>query len=441
MGWTTFYSFNGDEINENYPECSIAYFRFYWDQLEPREGEYRWDVIDDLIKTGRQRGQRLALRVMSMDGMEWAASYREQKKSGQLTPKNYRVPEWFRMLGCRGKEFRDEQWEADTPPMWEPDYGDPLYLEKHGNFVAALGQRYDGHTGIDHIDMGSFGRWGEWHCAAVSTPAFEARKRLIDTYLASFRKTPLLMPVADQEALSYSISQGTGWRADCLGDCRHGFFNELWEGGTPDWNHMEDVYLQRIVAAKGLKAWKRSPVIFEAGWSVEYWHEKGWPVQFVFDYGLSLHCSVFNNKSRPVPAEVRPQVNDFLRKMGYRFALKYIEHPKIIRQSAAMPLKMIWENQGVAPCYRRYPLAFRLQPMEGERNRVVLTNQDSRTWLPGWREIETALPIPTDLPGGTYVLSAGLIDIETMKPAIKLAIDGKDNEGWYPLSKIQLERH
>ena len=54
MGFETFNSFNGDERNiqaENYPECSIAYFRIDWDTLEPEEGKYDFDLM------GSQSGQ------------------------------------------------------------------------------------------------------------------------------------------------------------------------------------------------------------------------------------------------------------------------------------------------------------------------------------------------------------------------------------------------
>ena len=40
MGFETFHYFNGDERiarAANYPKCSIAYFRFSWDKLEPQE--------------------------------------------------------------------------------------------------------------------------------------------------------------------------------------------------------------------------------------------------------------------------------------------------------------------------------------------------------------------------------------------------------------------
>src|SRR4030042_6104472 len=62
MGFETFHSFNGDGQNmwaENYPECSIAYFRFYWDKLEPQEGRYNFELIDSLLEKAQERGQDL----------------------------------------------------------------------------------------------------------------------------------------------------------------------------------------------------------------------------------------------------------------------------------------------------------------------------------------------------------------------------------------------
>jgi len=63
MGFETFHSFNYDDRStrlEYYPKCSIAYFRFYWDALEPKEGNYNFGLIDSMLDKGRQNGQDLA---------------------------------------------------------------------------------------------------------------------------------------------------------------------------------------------------------------------------------------------------------------------------------------------------------------------------------------------------------------------------------------------
>jgi len=67
IGFETGGCFNGDRKVRNYPVCSIAYFRFYWDRLEPEEGRYAFDLIEQLLTKARERGQDLALRFMPMD--------------------------------------------------------------------------------------------------------------------------------------------------------------------------------------------------------------------------------------------------------------------------------------------------------------------------------------------------------------------------------------
>ena len=44
-----------------------------------------------------------------------------------------------------------------------PDMDDPAVLKAHLDFIKRLGEQYDGHPDIDHIDLGSIGWWGEWH--------------------------------------------------------------------------------------------------------------------------------------------------------------------------------------------------------------------------------------------------------------------------------------
>jgi hypothetical protein len=75
-------------------------------------------------------------------------------------------------LGASGLVIRKWQGEnfvtslSDIPfvdgiPRIEPDYADPIYLAKHGAFIAALGKRYDGTPGMEFLDIGSYGIWDE----------------------------------------------------------------------------------------------------------------------------------------------------------------------------------------------------------------------------------------------------------------------------------------
>lgn len=440
MGWTTFYSFNDDEINSTYPRSSIAYFRLYWADLEPEEGKYRWDIIDKIIETGGAQNQTLALRVMVMDGMEWAHQWRERMLDTDTHSfsRNSHAPAWLRAIGCQGADYVSAAWPAGTPPLWEPVYDDPIFLEKHSNLIQAMGERYDGHAGIDHLDIGTVGRWGEWHCAVVPRPSIAARRKIIDFYRTSFPTTPLLIPIGDQKALAYAIEQGTGWRADCLGDWRQDFFNPAWEGGTPSFNHMEDLYLQRLVQAKALKAWKKGMVAFESCWSMDHWYEKGWPAHCIFDYALAFHCSVMNNKSRPIPEEWQGEVARFTRQMGYRFFLKSLTHPETITREETFAMHMIWENLGVAPCYRDYLLTLRFESHSGTHHYEHPLAANPREWLPGRHSFETDIQLPKHLPIGDYSLKIGLRSPQIDRLPITLAMKGEAHAGWHTVSKITI---
>ncbi len=411
MGFTTFYSFNGDPLNVNHPECSIAYFRWYWKDLEPREGEVNFALIDSVLALCREHGQKLAFRVMCQNGHE----------NADKSPDNaLEVPRWFRE-SAPGFRYPDKI-------HWQPDYDSPRFLEAHGRLIRALGARYDGHPDLDHVDIGSVGRWGEWHTSGLDLPMPKPENmfKIIDFYLESFRSTPLVMNVDEGPALDYAIGHGTGWRADCLGDMRHG------------WSHMRVAY-PAVIQEYGLgRIWQHAPVALETCWNFQHWKENGWDADSIFATALEWHVSVLNNKSFPIPDEYWPRVIEFQKKMGYRFVLTRLEHPKQAPRGESVPVLMDWENRGVAPCYRNYPLAFELRPANGGEARVIPTQLDIRRWLPGARRELVALDIPPDIPPGDYRLGLALTDSSSGQPAIRLATAGREPDGWYRLSRIEI---
>ena len=87
IGFTTFQRFNGDDVNEglkwtegfpieyqpftgslrnkDHPLTTIAYFRVYWQFVEPERGVYRWDMFDPISK---QPKVKLAVEGRDADG-------------------------------------------------------------------------------------------------------------------------------------------------------------------------------------------------------------------------------------------------------------------------------------------------------------------------------------------------------------------------------------
>ena len=92
----------------------------------------------------------------------------------------------------------------------------------------------------------------------------------------------------------------------------------------------------------------------------------------------------------------------------------------------------------MAPCYRYYPLTFRLK--NNQTTTILYTESDIRSWLPGDNLCDATIAVPADLPAGEYELSLGLLDELSENPKIQLAIAGRDPTGWYPRGRIEVRR-
>ncbi len=426
IGFMTFQRFNGDTLNEgtgwtegypikyqdfrgslknpNHPDTSIAYFRIYWKFVEPEQGKYNWEMLDNAINTAHSRKQKLMLRIGPYG-----------------TTKDNDVPDWYRaMVGTE-----DEAKLADK--KWRTDPEDPRYAKFYGGMIRAVGARYDGHPDLESVDLSIVGAWGEG--AGTELLSRNTMQFLVDAYLDGFQKTPLVAMLAENEFNRYALSKrDVGWRIDCLGDM--GGFN-------PNWNHMLDRYPQTLVGFGMQDAWKKAPVSLEVCWVMQEWMNKGWDVDYIIDQSLKWHISSFNSKSSAVPEAWWPQVNRWLKKMGYRFALRKFTYPNEVKPNGKLEFTSWWENLGVAPIYHQYPFALRLKGAGGTH--LMVTDADIRKWLPGDALYDNAVFVPAETPPGEYELEVALVDERSREPAVKLAIAGVTAEGWYPMGKITVK--
>lgn len=97
-----------------------------------------------------------------------------------------------------------------------------------------------------------------------------------------------------------------------------------------------------------------------------------------------------------------------------------------------------WENKGVAPCYRPWRLAFRLNGSQGKY--ILPADADLRLWLPGDNLYDSAVVVPAEAATGQYDFQIAVLDEEIDEPWVKLAIEGRQADGWYNLGKISVER-
>lgn len=390
---------------------SVAYVRFNWADAEPEEGHYRWALIDDVIAAWRPHGVTVALRVMTCNAH--SQGY-------------YTSPKWLFDAGCKGHEYLrggdDPTSGGRRIPRIEPDYADPLYLEKHGAFLRALGARYDGHPDLEFVDIGSYGIWGEWH---TPRPApLEVRQRIVDLYLAAFRRTPLVFMSDDAEVLAYALSRGTGFRRDGVGSPWH---EQNWIG-SPKYAGVPDMG----------EVWKRAPIVFEWFGDYDYLRSRQWSFEAAVDFMLRNHVTVIHDNLGRVPPQALPRLLELARRAGARFVLREIVHPAAVRPGTALPLTLTWANTGVGRMPRAYRLHLALADAAGRRVTETQAPADPQQWLPGEHTVEAGLPVPATLAAGEYAVLVALLDPTGRGRPWRLALEAPEQDGWYRATPVHV---
>jgi hypothetical protein len=392
--------------------CSVVYLRFNWAEAEPEQGHYNWKLIDEVIAAWKPRGAAVAMRVMTCNAH--SAGY-------------YSSPRWLFNAGCKGFEYLvggdDPTSGGKRIPRLEPDYADPIYLEKHGAFLKALGERYDGRPDVEFLDIGSYGIWGEWH---TKNPAPVAvRKRIVDLYLQAFRKTPLVFMSDDAEVLDYALAHGTGFRRDGLGSPWH---EENWIGS------------KKYAGVTGMAdTWKRAPIVFEWFGDYAYLQSRQWSFDAAVSFMLRNHVTLINDNIGRVPPEAMPQLEKLARLAGARLVLRELAHERTVRRGARLDLRMTWANVGMGKLYHPSTLRFFLRDPAGEAAFIGDSKANPRDWLPGEQRLAESFLVPATLEAGQYRLAVAVVDPGGQRGPFRLAIDAPENQGRYELSKVNVK--
>ncbi len=444
MGWTFHFYSNliknyGSKLApsdtlDDFPGLSVIYLRVPWSFLEPAEGQFNWSLFDTPAQRWIDQGKRIAIRVTASES--WM---------------RYATPKWVRDAGAKGVEFEFGKGPREGGPLWDPDFLDPIFLEKLDHFLAAMAERYDGNPNVDFIDVGSFGMWGEGHVLMSSKLSeekkLEACKRHIDLYLKHFKHT--LLCISDDMAgnarpgrhfpiTDYALEHGVTLRDDSI----------LVQPPPHSWYHAE----------MAESFWPRYPVILEHehyGSSKRRgaWGDGSLLLKAVEDYHasyMSIHWW-----PREELNENRDVIDRINRRIGYRIQLKEIRWPAEIGLGEAFDVQTTWANAGVAPCYPGGCWAFTLKDEQGGIVSAQVDEafdvRDLRTGPPGdapGRTIRSrfVVAMPHVDPLGTFVPTTepGTYDVFVSvgrrdgTPQIALPLANDDGHRRYKLGKIRV---
>ena len=381
MGWV-FYKYSnrlwayGINTPENdtldwFPGCSTVYMRVLWNDIEPEEGEYRWDIFDSAAQNWIAKGKKIALRVMTCSQTENA------------------TPQFVRDAGAKGHLFEYQYDDIKIPSRWEPIYDDPVFLEKLGHFLAALAKRYDGDPNVAFIDIGTLGIYGEGNPRSnyplppdaepgdenrrtdVDPPAWKIRlgKLHIDLWRRYFKKTYLVgldgfdggwNPMPDGEVMQYMRANGIGFRDDSIFCFKGGGVDVSFKGVSKHYEYWCHDNWARLFAPL-------TPVVVETGHAPHLvgtprW-ETGLYARCVEAYQASylsihdfpdVHLNMF-----------RKEIDQINKIIGYRFELREVMYPKEVKIGEKVEIGSTWVNVGVAPKTKSAALAWSLLNPDG----------------------------------------------------------------------------
>ena len=351
MGWVYYHFSNrlwayggmtpaGDTLDW-FPGVSAVYLRVPWCALEPKEGEYRWDLFDSIAQPFIAKGKKIAIRVTSSESRY-----------------TYATPKWVKDAGCKGVYFKMPNhnlkgWAASDLELWDPVYDDPVFLEKLDNFLRAMAARYDGNENVAFIDVGSFGMWGEGHTGFSSKLSQEKTDEIMDKHLRlyrkHFKKTYLVVsddvsgninPASDAPSMKLARELGIGFRDDSImvdpetpgNSKKKRYYHDNWARLFEANGFPVVVECEHYDLSNGRGAWSEEKLLKSVeDYQASYYSIHGWPRRF-YD----------NNKAA---------IEAINRRLGYRLELRSVSWPDEVKVGEKVEIASKWVNVGVARCH------------------------------------------------------------------------------------------
>lgn len=357
QGWTAYG--NWDKVT-NYVNVGCGYFRFQWQELNPKEDVYDWTPLEREIDFYAKRGLPFYFRLMT-------CSRNGKRKS--------LVPDWVWAKGAKPHPYQGAKFNYDqegdknaTTEMWCPYWDDEVFLSAHEKFLKALAAKYDGDPRLYAVDIGSYGNWGEWHCWRLGKDGVSDRDygadnatkwRIAKMYLDNFTRTPLVMMTDDIPTLRRMFAGGmrpAGLRRDGVGLIK--LFKRWGKDGS------------RYETVDGMdEVWRSKPVAFEWVSPLERLMKPGQKafdrgqdmsdIDFACEWMLARHVSTIDTVPFfPWQLDDYPEKKSATRKLDLYAGARLVPRTAAVTSDGrTVEIVLRGENKGVAPIYAPFRLA------------------------------------------------------------------------------------
>lgn len=125
----------------DHPNATLRYLELTWREVEPTEGQYAWDAIEQRygLAALREQGIHLVLRfVCDVPGQK----------------KHLDIPEWLYAQTADGSWYSTSYGKG-----YSPDYANDILRAAHHKVVSALAEHFDADGFVTYVELGSLGHW------------------------------------------------------------------------------------------------------------------------------------------------------------------------------------------------------------------------------------------------------------------------------------------
>lgn len=406
---------------ENYredPLIRLAYVPIYWDELEPEEGVYDFQALEErcCFDQWQQADVHLVFRLVLDTPTE---------------EPHLDLPQWL----YEKMEGAGTWYDCSYGQGFSPDYTSTVLQQAHARLIAALAQRYAQDPQIAFVELGSLGHWGEWHvlesAGIAQFPEEAISDKYVQSYLDSFGAGRLLL----RRPFTVGSQEGMGLYNDSFGIPES---HLLWL----DWIENGYVSDQNGEALPPMRNfWEKAPSGGEFSSSEEnawYFSQTQFPTTMEL---LNQSHTTFLGPNAPKSGELtgieQENMLQFLAEMGYCLGVRSCSLSRSLF-SGRMDLTMDWENTGIAPLYATCPILLEIRGASGETIWETYYEQDFRSFLPGTFSLSLPLEGAEELEKGTYSLYIGIVDPMTGEPSIELRMDTERDGNKYLLIQFEI---
>lgn len=398
MGWAPDAS---SEIGQVTIPHSLVYATLTWRELEGEEGVYDFDGFErrNHLEQWWAQGKQLVLRfVMDVPGSE----------------AHMDISDW--LYAAMGED-PGSAYENSLGKGFSPNYNSRLLQSRHEMALSALGRRYDQHTGVAFIEMGSLGHNGGWQVEGVADewamPPAEALINWAWHYQAAFPNTPILMSAPYQPARV----MGLGLYNDHLGHTdRTWAWLDTIEYGGYDYGLGTELrampaILQSAPSGARIDHLTDQAALFSTG--IRALLKQLSMSHTTYVSGLDLDAA----RNNPAALTVARSV------MGYQLWVREARFPAWIRSGYRLKAQLDMRNDGAQPFSQDWPVELALL-RDGQVACRQSARLDIRSITPGAHRVELTLDLPQGL-SGEYQLTLAILHPDTLEPAVALCMDGE----------------